>query len=192
MSVVTPWLNRPHLLVQPCLHRQAQPRRRRSLVVCVKNDDAADSLDESRSFLSYLCPLLNVFSAVDLREPRPRWLEITTSGLASVARLPYGTNATSPSEETPSLPIRIYEFEGCPFCRRVREAVTDLDLIVDIYPCPKNAQVHRDLVQEFGGKLQFPFMVDENTGTQLYESGDIVKYLYGTYGSSRGIQAYVP
>ena len=32
-----------------------------------------------------------------------------------------------------------------------------------------------------GGKALFPFLVDPNTGTQLYESTDIIKYLFETY-----------
>lgn len=37
----------------------------------------------------------------------------------------------------PPKPIEIYEFEGCPFCRKVREAVNILDLDVVFYPCPQ-------------------------------------------------------
>ena len=33
--------------------------------------------------------------------------------------------------------LELYEFEGCPFCRKVREAISVLDLDVTIYPCPK-------------------------------------------------------
>jgi anaphase-promoting complex subunit 7 len=33
--------------------------------------------------------------------------------------------------------IKLYEFEACPFCRRTREAITDLDIDVLVYPCPK-------------------------------------------------------
>jgi len=35
---------------------------------------------------------------------------------------------------------------------------------------------------EMGGKAQFPFLVDPNTGAQMYESMDIVAYLFETYG----------
>ena len=39
-------------------------------------------------------------------------------------------------------------------------------------------------VQEAGGQLQFPFLMDRNTEppTQMYESDAIVKYLYQNYG----------
>lgn len=33
--------------------------------------------------------------------------------------------------------LKLYEFQGCPFCAKVREAVTVLDLDVTFLPCPK-------------------------------------------------------
>ncbi|XP_040864090.1 uncharacterized protein [Glycine max] len=33
-----------------------------------------------------------------------------------------------------------------------------------------------------GGKLQFPYMVDPNTGASMYESDDIIRYLVDKYG----------
>lgn len=32
--------------------------------------------------------------------------------------------------------LQLYEFEACPFCRRVREAITDLDLNVEVRVAP--------------------------------------------------------
>jgi hypothetical protein len=42
-----------------------------------------------------------------------------------------------------------------------------------------------------GGKEMFPFLVDENTGTKLYESADIVKYLCATYGEGASPPPYL-
>ena len=78
--------------------------------------------------------------------------------------------------------IEIYEFEGCPFCRKVREAVNILDLDILFYPCPKGGVKYRTFVKETGGKEQFPYMVDPNTGTAIYESDDIISYLWDSYG----------
>ena len=36
----------------------------------------------------------------------------------------------------PEEPLELYDMEGCPFCRLVREALTDLDLDVMVFPCP--------------------------------------------------------
>ena len=82
----------------------------------------------------------------------------------------------------PEKPIEIYEFEGCPFCRKVREMVAVLDLDVLFYPCPQKGPTFRPKVLEMGGKKQFPYMVDPNTGVAMYESDDIIKYLADTYG----------
>ncbi|KAE9619596.1 hypothetical protein Lal_00038070 [Lupinus albus] len=82
----------------------------------------------------------------------------------------------------PEKPIEIYEFESCPFCRKVREIVAILDIDVLFYPCPRNGPNFRPKVVEIGGKQQFPYMVDPNTDTSMYESDDIIRYLVGQYG----------
>lgn len=82
----------------------------------------------------------------------------------------------------PEKMLELYEFEGCPFCKKVREAVTILDLDVLVYPTPKDGPTYRPKVKDMGGKIQFPYLVDSNTGVQMYESNDIVRYLFTTYG----------
>ncbi|XP_029117231.1 uncharacterized protein [Elaeis guineensis] len=82
----------------------------------------------------------------------------------------------------PEKPIEIYEFESCPFCRKVREIVSILDLDVLFYPCPRNGPNFRPKVLQMGGKQQFPYLVDPNTGVAMYESDDIIKYLVKKYG----------
>ncbi|KAJ1379826.1 Thioredoxin-like superfamily [Sesbania bispinosa] len=89
---------------------------------------------------------------------------------------------TSKLGPRPEKPIEIYEFESCPFCRKVREIVAILDLDVLFYPCPRNGPNFRSKVLEMGGKQQFPYMVDPNTGVSMYESDDIIQYLVGKYG----------
>ncbi|KAI3434023.1 uncharacterized protein J3R85_007003 [Psidium guajava] len=89
---------------------------------------------------------------------------------------------TSKLGPRPAKPIEIYEFESCPFCRKVREIVAVLDLDVIFYPCPRNGPNFRPKVVQMGGKKQFPYMVDPNTGTAMYESDDIIKYLVTKYG----------
>ncbi|CAK9179166.1 unnamed protein product [Ilex paraguariensis] len=94
----------------------------------------------------------------------------------------YKVKETSKLGPRPEKPIEIYEFESCPFCRKVREIVAVLDLDVLFYPCPRNGPNFRRKVAEIGGKQQFPYMVDPNTGVAMYESDDIIKYLVGKYG----------
>ncbi|XVE75960.1 hypothetical protein DITRI_Ditri12bG0134300 [Diplodiscus trichospermus] len=89
---------------------------------------------------------------------------------------------TSKIGPRPEKPIEIYEFESCPFCRKVREIVAVLDIDVLFYPCPKNGPNFRPKVAQMGGKQLFPYMVDPNTGVSMYESDEIIKYLVGKYG----------
>lgn len=89
-------------------------------------------------------------------------------------------SATLPRER-PSTPLEVYEFEACPFCRKVREAISMLDIDAVFYPCPKGSKIYRPKVVEMGGKAQFPYIVDPNTGFKGYESDDIISYLFKTY-----------
>ncbi|CAN8066701.1 unnamed protein product [Agarophyton chilense] len=92
-------------------------------------------------------------------------------------------SATLPKSK-PDIPLRLFEFEACPFCRKVREAVSILDLDVLVFPCPKGGVLYRQFVKQIGGKTQFPYLQDPNTEFSGYESDDIIKYLYKTYGPS--------
>ena len=85
----------------------------------------------------------------------------------------------------PTAPIELYEFEGCPFCKKVREAVIWLDLDVLFFPCPQGGPTFRERVKQEGGKSMFPYMKDPNTGVAMYESDDIIDYLYDTYGPGK-------
>ncbi|XP_039003252.1 uncharacterized protein LOC120129937 isoform X2 [Hibiscus syriacus] len=151
-----------------------------------------DDANPSTSFLSILCPLLRLFSGGDPSQERNHALEVATSSLSTLARFPWGSKSLLEGIESeditvsdPSTHLQLFEFEACPFCRRVREALTELDLSVEVYPCPKGSLRHREMVRSFGGKEQFPFLIDPSAGISMYESGDIVKYLFKTYGKGR-------
>ncbi len=77
----------------------------------------------------------------------------------------------------------LYEYEACPFCRKVREACSVLDLEVLVKPCPKGGTRFRPEVVALGGKLSFPFLVDAGVG--MNESADIVRHLYARYGAGK-------
>jgi glutaredoxin len=89
----------------------------------------------------------------------------------------------------PEKPIVLYDMEGCPYCRRVREALTALNLDVDIRPCPKGGSVFRAQAEALGGRQQFPLLADQNTGTVMYESEEIIEYLFRQY-ADRPVPSY--
>lgn len=110
-----------------------------------------------------------------------RIFDVTTSFAATLARLAGGLSANSVGKR-PAERLILYDFESCPFCRKAREALTHLDLEVEIRPCPKRGHRFRDECISRGGKAQFPYLIDPNTGKEMYESDDVVEYLYREYG----------
>jgi glutaredoxin len=106
------------------------------------------------------------------------------SGATTLARIWAGWPGRA-AARMPEQTLILYEFEGCPFCRIARESITSLRLPVEIRPCPKRGRRFRPRVLEMGGKAQFPYLVDPNTGIRMYESADIVRYLHRTYGERR-------
>lgn len=127
-------------------------------------------------------------------------LDTFTSGLASMTRLQYGVSVADRlaigssvvpqrPEPEPAPQIMLFEFEACPFCRRVREVVTYLDLAVIVVPCARGSR-HRAEVVSRGGRAQFPYMVDCSAGgspVEMYESADIVSYLLNRYGAGASL-----
>jgi glutathione S-transferase len=107
---------------------------------------------------------------------------LASSLLSTTVRMGVGINS-HPGALKPEITLKLYDMEGCPYCRLVREALTELDLDVEIYPCPKSGQRFRAEVIEQGGKAQFPYLVDANTGVAMYESMEIVTYLFATYAN---------
>jgi glutathione S-transferase len=108
-------------------------------------------------------------------------VDVLSSTLTSTLRFWRGTNARG-SMRQPARHLQLYEFEACPYCRLVREALTELDLDALIYPTPHGGKRFRPKMAEIGGKQQFPFLVDLNSGESMYESADIIDYLYQRYG----------
>ncbi|KAA0171252.1 hypothetical protein FNF27_06371 [Cafeteria roenbergensis] len=130
----------------------------------------------------------SLFSAAGLR-----WMpDAASCALAKCLRVGAGAfaiNRADPSADL--LPLQLYQYEGCPFCRKVGEAVSALALDVEVFPTPRETlraygvikdSRFRGKVLELGGEAMFPFLVDPNTGRALYDSKDIVEYLHATYG----------
>jgi glutathione S-transferase len=111
-----------------------------------------------------------------------RFWDVTTATAASAARPNFG-NFHYPRHKTPEKPLELYEFEVCPYCRIAREALSALSLDPIVYPCPKGGKRFREKVKAEGGRYQFPYLVDPNTGVSMYESADIARYLFEEYGS---------
>lgn len=110
-----------------------------------------------------------------------RFWDVTTATAASAARPNFG-NFHYARTKDPAHPLELYEFEVCPYCRIAREALSALSLDPIVYPCPKGGSRFREKVKADGGRYQFPYLVDPNTGVAMYESADIAAYLFREYG----------
>ncbi len=80
--------------------------------------------------------------------------------------------------------LELYQFEGCPYCKKVRKKMTELGLSFTAHN-PRQNEDRMDELMELGGKDQVPFLVDRDEDGEiretLYESDDIVEYLEETY-----------
>ena len=110
--------------------------------------------------------------------------------LVSVARLGRGMRARTQPASQPRERLELYEFESCPYCRKVREVLSELDVEYVSRPCAKGSR-NRAALKARGGKVQVPYLVDPNTKRELYESEEIITYLTEAYGQGRAPLARV-
>jgi glutathione S-transferase len=122
-------------------------------------------------------------SALGLGDPVTRARALASFG-TSLLRVNRGVVAKG-HRQAPFEPLELFEAEYCPFCRHVREALTELDLDAMIYPIPKRGTRFHSRLKKLSGKTKVPFLHDPNTGRKLGESEAIVEYLYRQYGHDR-------
>ena len=94
----------------------------------------------------------------------------------------------SPLERTPQEQLKIdqeteklalYQYDTCPFCCKVRRAMRQLSLNIEIRDIHQQQQYRHELAQK-GGNTQVPCLKIDIPGQPsqwLYESSDIVNYL---------------
>ena len=113
-----------------------------------------------------------------------RWLEVTRSYVASGAMLGAGLYVGRLGTRPEQL-LELYDYETCPHCRRVREALSMLDLDVRIWPCPRGGQRFRPELRARGAVEAVPLLVDPNEGVSLQPSDAIIHHLYRCYGDGQ-------
>jgi len=107
-------------------------------------------------------------------------LTTASSSLASLVRA--GNGATARPSKAPEKPLELWSFEGSPYSRRVREVMCELELLYVLHNVGRKSP-SRPALLERAGKVQVPYLEDPNTGTKMFESRDIVRYLRSTYAS---------
>ncbi len=112
-----------------------------------------------------------------------RTQDLLTSTLASTLRGWRGTKSGKTLSQ-PSQPPQLFDAEGEPECRLVREALTELELDVMIYPCPQGGTRHVEQLRKLSGGEEIPFLYDPNTQRKLQGAAAIVDYLFNQYGNT--------
>jgi glutathione S-transferase len=126
-------------------------------------------------------------------------VNLLTSRLATEVRRSAGVSAI-PSRHAEQI-ITLYSFESSPYSRLVREKLCELQIAYTLINLgkqqradmgPANARLtlkpykplpntKRDEFFRAHGNVQVPYVVDPNSGSNLFESADIVNYLMTEY-----------
>lgn len=84
--------------------------------------------------------------------------------------------------------LELYQSEGCPYCAKVREKLSELGVSYVIHnprlPGDEGGDVTNEVTFDeltAGGEDQIPYLVDTERGVAMYESDDIVEYLEDHY-----------
>ncbi len=80
-------------------------------------------------------------------------------------------------------PIQLWAYECSPFVRPVKEKLSSLGLPHVVVSCSRGSK-NRDKMLEKVGRFQVPFIVDDNTGIEMFEGAEIVDYLEAVYTES--------
>ena len=135
----------------------------------------------------------------------PRW----TVSLATSLQRSLGSTYTKLAQKTkrnPTPRLILFDYEASPYCRRVRQALTDLELSAVVLPCPRSTLFvegavtprHRfrqdaaEMSKQLGIPLRFPMLVDttnEADDVAVAESKHIIVYLWKKYGTAEAAGA---
>jgi len=91
-----------------------------------------------------------------------------------------GINSKAREDNTKMKPITLYGWEGAQYVKPVREALDNLGLAHIMINCA-NGSSNRSKLTSKTGAFQVPYIQDPNTGVEMFESAEIVKYLIQTY-----------
>ena len=81
--------------------------------------------------------------------------------------------------------LELYHLQGCPYCKQVTQALSDLGLEYKTHSVA-HSRSNRPEVEEVSGQRGVPVLVDRTNGIEgMAESDDIIEYLYDEYGDGK-------
>jgi glutathione S-transferase len=113
-------------------------------------------------------------------------LALVSAGCAAVVRgMPAAKlQIDARAENAKMAPLRLYGYEGSPFCHPVREKLCALGLPHTLVNCARGSARRAELSAQTDLPFQVPYLIDPNTGVRLHESIEIRMYLDRTYTTS--------
>lgn len=79
--------------------------------------------------------------------------------------------------------LELYQFEECPYCRRVRAKMTDLGLTYVIHNVPRDRE-EREELEKISGQRFVPVLVDKERNAMIADDDEkIVAHLQEHYSS---------
>src|SRR5690349_18800155 len=87
--------------------------------------------------------------------------DFASSLAASFLRAGSGARV-GPIGARPNQALTLYEKEGCPLSRLVREALSDLDLDAWVKPCTDGEREHHAELRALAGHERVPFLIDRS------------------------------
>ncbi|OCL25545.1 glutaredoxin [Orenia metallireducens] len=75
--------------------------------------------------------------------------------------------------------IKLYQFETCPFCAKVRNKLDELELEYEKIEVPKDRE-KRTKIKELSGQIKVP-VIEDSDGTVVNDSAKIIEYLEEKY-----------
>lgn len=103
---------------------------------------------------------------------------IWTSKLASLLR--GGEPSYAEPAVRPAFPLELWNYEGSPYCRLVREQLDAHGLSYLSRNLARHSPRREEFLARFG-KLQFPCLYDPNVDRTLFETANILEHLRSTY-----------
>lgn len=165
--------------------------RHRTLAAKLQNvplgEEILPFLHDSRSSVSIIGAedILDYLYDVYLDGSAPSPL-VANRGTADIAMRSRNTESSSSISHSkmpcryPVKPLELWAYEASPFCSLVREKLCEMELPYVLRPCSRGSPRRTELLRK-AKTFQVPFIEDENTGIQLFESAKIIEYLNQTY-----------
>eukprot|EP00401_Gymnodinium_catenatum_P065692 CAMPEP_0117602702 /NCGR_PEP_ID=MMETSP0784-20121206/77727_1 /TAXON_ID=39447 /ORGANISM="" /LENGTH=365 /DNA_ID=CAMNT_0005405549 /DNA_START=9 /DNA_END=1106 /DNA_ORIENTATION=- len=166
--------------------KELEGRGGKMVVPYLVDPNTRSEMYESEDIIDYL--LATYGPPADKYDAKALWpmrgtFPLVTGSYAAVARGFAGASRqpdARPDNERMQ-PLELWGYEASPFVRPVREKLCALCLPHRIVPCSRGSRNRDALIAKTGSRFQVPYLVDPNTGIDLFESPEILEYLDAVY-----------